>query len=90
MRYASTLVLQYDVERVDDSWDVTEDGQQDVDTDVSTATSLEEDTQRWEDDGEGSLQISGKQNACNRVDDTKRSQTPSRSKCAVKISNNSP
>lgn len=55
MRYASTLVLQYDVERVDDSWDVTEDGQQDVDTDVSTATSLEEDTQRWEDDGEDDL-----------------------------------
>lgn len=35
--------------------DVTEDGQQDVDEEVGVATALEEDTQRWEDDGKKDL-----------------------------------
>jgi len=34
---------------------VAEDGQQDVDQKVTTAAALEEDTQRWEDDGEDDL-----------------------------------
>jgi len=34
---------------------VTEDGQQDVDEEVGVATALEEDTQRWEDDGKKDL-----------------------------------
>lgn len=37
---------------MDDTRDVTEDGQQDVDKEVSAASALEEDTERGEDDGE--------------------------------------
>ena len=40
---------------MDDSWNVTEAGQQDVDEDIGTAATLEEDTERWEDDGENNL-----------------------------------
>lgn len=32
-------------------WEVTEDGQQDVDPEVSGTSSLKEDTERWEEDG---------------------------------------
>jgi hypothetical protein len=34
---------------------VTEDGQENVDEEVGVATTLEEDTQRWEHDGEDDL-----------------------------------
>jgi len=34
---------------------VTQNGQQDVDEEISVAAALEEDTQRWEDDGEEDL-----------------------------------
>jgi len=41
---------------MDDSWNVTEDGQQDVDQQVGTATTLEEDTEWWEDDRQDDLE----------------------------------
>lgn len=40
------------VQRVYDTGDVTQDGEQDVDKEVCIATSLKEDTERWEDDCE--------------------------------------
>jgi len=52
---ASRLILQYDVQGVDDSRNVTQDCQQDVDQKVSAATTLKEDTERWEEDGEDDL-----------------------------------
>jgi hypothetical protein len=40
---------------------VTEDGQENVDEEVGVATTLEEDTQRWEHDGEDNLaDVAGK------------------------------
>jgi len=44
-----------DVQGVDDSGNVTKDGQQDVDEEVSTTAALEEDTKRREDDGDDDL-----------------------------------
>lgn len=44
-----------DIQGVDDSGNVTKDGQQKVDEEVSTATTLEEDTKRREDDGDDDL-----------------------------------
>lgn len=44
-----------DVQGVNDSGNVTKDGQQDVDEEVSTAAALEEDTKRREDDGDDDL-----------------------------------
>ncbi len=43
------------VQSVDDTWDVTQDGQQDVDKEVGVAASLKEDTKRWQDDGKNDL-----------------------------------
>lgn len=43
------------VQGVDDTWDVTEDSQQNVDEEVSAAATLEEDTEWWEDDSENDL-----------------------------------
>ena len=40
---------------MDDSWNVTEDSQQDVDEEVGTAATLKEDTKRWENDGKDDL-----------------------------------
>lgn len=40
---------------MDDTRNVAQDGQQDVDEEVGIATALEEDTKRWEDDGENDL-----------------------------------
>ncbi len=40
---------------MDDTRDVTQDCQEDVDEEISIATALEEDTKRWEDDGENDL-----------------------------------
>jgi hypothetical protein len=40
---------------VDDAGDVAKDGQQDVYQKICTATTLEEDTERWEDDGKDDL-----------------------------------
>lgn len=49
------LVLQYDVQSVDDSGDVTQDCEQDVDQEVGTAASLEEDSYGRQDDGNNDL-----------------------------------
>jgi hypothetical protein len=54
-RRAPALILEDDVQRVDDTGDVTEDGEEDVDAEVGTATALEEDTQRRQDDGKDNL-----------------------------------
>jgi len=49
------LILEDDVQGVNDAGNVTKDCQQDVDEEVSTTSALEEDTKRWEDDGENDL-----------------------------------
>jgi len=59
------LVLQDDVQRVDDAGNVTEDGQQDVDQEISSAAALEENTERREDDGKDDLaDIAGGERHC--------------------------
>lgn len=50
-----SLKFENDVQRVDDTRNVTQDRQQDVDEEISIAAALEEDTQRREDDGEEDL-----------------------------------
>lgn len=40
---------------MNDTWNVTKDGQQDVDEKVGTAATLKEDTKRWKDDSENDL-----------------------------------
>ena len=40
---------------MDDTRNVAQDCQEDVDEEVGIATALEEDTKRWEDDGENDL-----------------------------------
>jgi hypothetical protein len=49
------LILQNDVQGVDDTREVTEDGEQDVDEEVGSAATLKEDTQRREEDGKEDL-----------------------------------
>jgi len=49
------LVLQNDVQSVNDTGNVTKDGEEDVDQEIRAATTLEEDTERWEDDGKDDL-----------------------------------
>lgn len=44
-----------DVQSVDDSGDVTEDGEEDVDEEVGAAAALEEDAEGREEDGEDDL-----------------------------------
>jgi hypothetical protein len=44
-----------DVQSVDDSGDVTEDGEEDVDEEVGAAAALEEDSDGGEEDGEDDL-----------------------------------
>lgn len=43
------------VQSMNDAGNVTEDGEQDVDQKITTAATLEEDTQRWEEDGKDDL-----------------------------------
>jgi len=52
---ARRLVLQNNVQRVNDSGNITEDGQEDVDEEVCAATTLEEYTSGRKDDGEDDL-----------------------------------
>jgi len=52
---AAALELEYDVQRVDDARNVSQDGKQDVDEEVSIAAALEKDAQRRQDDGEEDL-----------------------------------
>jgi hypothetical protein len=49
------LKLQDDVESVDDTGNVAENGQQDVDEEVGVAATLKEDTKRGQDHGEDDL-----------------------------------
>lgn len=44
-----------DIQGVDDTGDVTQNGEQDVDEQVGAATTLKEDTQRWQEDGKDDL-----------------------------------
>lgn len=48
---ASWLVVRGDLQSVDDTGDITQDGEKDVDEEVTSTSTFEEDTQRWEDDG---------------------------------------
>jgi len=50
-----TLILQDDVKSVDNSRNVTQNCQEDVDKEIGTAASLEEDTKRRKDDGKNDL-----------------------------------
>jgi len=54
-RASRHLVFEDDVQGVDDTGDVTQDGEQDVDEEVGTASALEEDTDGRQDDGEDDL-----------------------------------
>lgn len=40
---------------MNDTWDVTQDREEDVDEKIRIAAALKEDTQRWEEDGENDL-----------------------------------
>jgi hypothetical protein len=53
---------------VDDSGNVTKDGQQDVDEEVGTTTALEEDTKRREEDGDDDLDDVAGNGVSTRVD----------------------
>jgi len=53
--FVPPLKFEYNVQSVDDSRNVTKDGQQDVDEEISIAAALEEDTQRRQNDGEEDL-----------------------------------
>lgn len=48
-------MLDSDLQSVNDTRDVAQDRQEDVDEEIGIATALEEDTKRWEDDGENDL-----------------------------------
>jgi len=49
------LILQYDVEGVDDAWDVTKNGQENVNKEIRITATLEEDTDRGQEDSEYDL-----------------------------------
>jgi len=54
-RFGGGLVLENDVEGVDDTGDVTQNCEEDVDAEIAAAALLEEDTKRREEDGEEDL-----------------------------------
>jgi len=54
-RWFCNLILEDNVQSVDDTGDPGEDGQADVDEEVSTAAALEEDAQRGEEEGKDDL-----------------------------------
>lgn len=68
-----------DVQGVDDAGNVTKDGQQDVDEQVSTTAALEEDTKRGEDDGDDDLddvaerEVSTRRRSCSQSSFRQRS-----------------
>lgn len=45
----------YNIQSMDDTRDVTQDGQQDVDEEISTASALQEDTDGRQEDGKNDL-----------------------------------
>jgi len=55
LSFAHRLILENDVESVDDTGNVTEDGEENVDEKISTTSTLEEDSERREDDGNDDL-----------------------------------
>lgn len=48
---ASWLMVGRNLQGVDDTGDITQDGEKDVDEEVTSTSTFEENTQRWEDDG---------------------------------------
>ena len=65
----TNLVLQDDVQGVDDSGNVAEDCEEDVDTEIGTAASLEEDSERREEYGEDDLaDVASGESHCDGVD----------------------
>lgn len=44
------------LQRVNDAGNVSKNRQQDVDQEIRTASTLEEDTKRWQDDGKNDLE----------------------------------
>jgi hypothetical protein len=58
------LLESHNLQSMNDAWDVTEDGKQDVDQKITAAATLEEDTQRWEDDGKDDLADVTVEEAC--------------------------
>lgn len=46
---------EFDVQCVDNTRDVTQNRQEDVDEEISAATALEEDAERWDEDGKDDL-----------------------------------
>ena len=48
-------MMDNDLQSVDDTRDVAQDRQENVDEEIGIATAFEEDTKRWEDDGEDDL-----------------------------------
>jgi len=53
--FATSLILEDDVQSVDDTGNVTQDGEENVDAEVGTAAALKEDTDGREDDGKDDL-----------------------------------
>jgi hypothetical protein len=49
------MSLRQNIQSVDDTGNVTQNCQEDVDEEVGIATALQEDTKRWEDDGKDDL-----------------------------------
>lgn len=47
--------MDHDIQRMNDAGNITQDGQEDVDAQVGIASTLEEDTQRREEDGKNDL-----------------------------------
>jgi hypothetical protein len=54
-RICKVGMVRLNVQRVDDTRNVTQDRKQDVDEEIGIATSLKEDTERREDDGKNDL-----------------------------------
>ena len=50
-----TLILQYDVQGVNNPWEPTEDGEEDVDDEVGVASTLEKHSQWRKEEGEDDL-----------------------------------
>lgn len=50
-----SLILENNVQSVNDARNISENCQENVDEEISTASSLKEDTKRWENDGKNDL-----------------------------------
>lgn len=64
----SHSVLEDDVQSMADARDVPQYGQENVDPEVSSATTLKEDTKRWEEDGKNDLEdVAASERHCERL-----------------------